>query len=119
VALIAGTSLLAAPTSAGRRPALRGETISIYCTGLGAVSNPPATGLAAAAADPFSVTTSTTTVTIGGLVAQVSFSGLAPGAVGLYQVNVQVPTGAPAGDAVPVTLTIGGATSNTVTIAVQ
>ena len=51
--------------------------------------------------------------------AQVSFSGLAPGAVGLYQVNVQVPVGAPAGDAVPVTLSIGGVDSNTVTIAVQ
>jgi uncharacterized protein (TIGR03437 family) len=58
-------------------------------------------------------------VTIGGIVAQVSFSGLAPGAVGLYQVNVQVPVGAPAGDAVPVTLSIGGVDSNTVTIAVQ
>src|SRR2546429_6288084 len=39
-----------------------------------------------------------------------SFSGLAPGSVGLYQVNVQVPTGAPAGDAVPVVLKIAGAT---------
>jgi len=52
-------------------------------------------------------------------VAQVSSSGLAPGAVGLYQVNVQVPLGAPAGDAVPVILSIGGIASNTVTIAVQ
>jgi len=39
--------------------------------------------------------------------------------VGLYQVNVQVPLGAPAGDAVPVILSIGGIASNTVTIAVQ
>jgi uncharacterized protein (TIGR03437 family) len=97
---------------------MRGEFISIYCTGLGAVSDQPATGLAAKA-DPLSVTTSTPTVTIGGIVAQVSFSGLAPGSVGLYQVNVQVPVGAPASDDVPVTLSIGGVTSNTVTIAVQ
>jgi uncharacterized protein (TIGR03437 family) len=51
--------------------------------------------------------------------AQVRFSGLAPDAVGLYQVDVQVPMGVPAGAAVPVILNIGGVTSNTVTIAVQ
>ena len=120
VVLVSGTRLLAAPSSAASgRPAVRGEYISIYCTGLGAVSNQPATGLAAAQSDPLSVTTSTPTVTIGGIVSPVSFSGLASGAVGLYQVNVQIPPGAAAGDAVPVTLTIGGVTSNTVTIAVQ
>jgi uncharacterized protein (TIGR03437 family) len=58
-------------------------------------------------------------MTIGGIAAPVSFSGLAPGAVGLYQVTVQVPVGAPAGVAVPIVLTIGGVVSNTVTIAVQ
>jgi len=45
-------------------------------------------------------------------------AGLAPGFVGLYQVNVLVPTGVGAGAAVPVVISIGGATSNTVTIAV-
>jgi uncharacterized protein (TIGR03437 family) len=49
----------------------------------------------------------------------VGFSGLAPNFFGLYQVNVEVPPGAPAGSAVPVVLTIGGVTSNSVTIAVQ
>jgi uncharacterized protein (TIGR03437 family) len=117
--VIAGTPLFAAPQSVpGSRPAHPGEFILIYCTGLGAVSNQPATGMATQAM-PVSVTIATPTVTIGGIVAQVSFSGLAPGAVGLYQVNVQVPVGAPAGDAVPVTLSIGGVDSNTVTIAVQ
>jgi uncharacterized protein (TIGR03437 family) len=49
----------------------------------------------------------------------VSFSGLAPGFVGLYQVNVLVPADVAAGSAVPVTISIGGATSNTATIVVQ
>jgi uncharacterized protein (TIGR03437 family) len=49
----------------------------------------------------------------------VQFSGLTPGDVGLYQVNAQVPAGSPKGAAVPVAISIGGATSNTVTIAVQ
>jgi uncharacterized protein (TIGR03437 family) len=117
--VIAGTPLFAAPQSVpGSRPAHPGEFITIYSTGLGAVSNQPATGMAAQAS-PLSGTIATPTVTIGGIVAQVSSSGLAPGAVGLYQVNVQVPAGAPAGDAVPVILSIGGIASNTVTIAVR
>jgi uncharacterized protein (TIGR03437 family) len=117
--LIAGTVLFAAPASVpGSQLASAGQSISIYCTGLGAVSNQPATGTAALSS-PLSSTPTTPTVTIGGLPALVSFSGLAPGTVGLYQVNVQVPAGTPSGSAVPVILSIGGVTSNTVTIAVQ
>src|ERR1035438_4876813 len=55
---------------------------------------------------------------IGGVPAQVLFSGLAPGFVSEYQVNVQVPAGVAAGNATPVVILIGGATSNTVTITV-
>jgi uncharacterized protein (TIGR03437 family) len=58
-------------------------------------------------------------VTIGGVQANVTFYGLAPGFVGLYQVNAQVPAGLPAGDAVPLVLTIGGQSSNTVTVAIS
>ena len=45
--------------------------------------------------------------------------GLAPGFIGLYQVNVQVPQGVAAGDAVPVVLSTGAIPSNTVTISVR
>jgi len=69
--------------------------------------------------NPLSTTPVTPSVTIGGVPAAVSFSGLAPGFLGLHQVNVQVPPDAPAGDAVLVSLAIGGTASNTVTIAVQ
>jgi uncharacterized protein (TIGR03437 family) len=100
------------------RPATRGEFITIFCTGLGDVSNRPQSG-AAALSDPLSHTTMTPVVTIGGVDALVTFSGLAPGFAGLYQVNVQVPSNAPSGTAVPLILTIGGVASNAVTIAVQ
>jgi uncharacterized protein (TIGR03437 family) len=96
----------------------RGEYLSIYCTGLGPVANQPVNG-AASPANPLSTTMNTPAVTIGGVAAPVSFSGLAPGFVALYQVNVQVPDNAPTGNEVSVVLTIGGATSNTVTVAVQ
>jgi uncharacterized protein (TIGR03437 family) len=100
-------------------PATAGSTIVlIYCTGLGAVSNQPATGAPAPDA-PLAWTTTLPTVTIGGAVATVLFSGLAPGFVGLYQVNALVPAGAISGAAVPVTISVGGAGSNTVTMAVR
>lgn len=103
-------------------PVSAGDTILIYCTGLGAVSNQPPTG-SPALSSPLSETTSTPTVNIGtalGTVAEsASFSGLAPDFVGLYQVNALVPASVTAGSAVPVTITMGGVTSNTVTIVVQ
>ncbi|MSO21401.1 MAG: hypothetical protein EXQ56_13285 [Acidobacteria bacterium] len=120
--LIANTPDLVAPVGAipGRtsRPANRGETITIFCTGLGPVSNRPASG-AAAPSGPLALTSTTPLATIGGAPATVSFSGLAPTFVGLYQVNVSVPVNSQVGGAVPVVLTIGGVASNTVTIAVQ
>jgi uncharacterized protein (TIGR03437 family) len=117
--LIAPTALLAGAADASSRPVMKGEYISIFCTGLGAVSNQPATGAAALGAPLLSITTTNPTVTIGGMAAVVTFSGLAPGFAGLYQVNALVPAGASAGGAVAVAITIGGITSNTVTIAVQ
>jgi uncharacterized protein (TIGR03437 family) len=44
---------------------------------------------------------------------------LAPGYIGLYQVDAILRPGTPTGDAVPVQLGLGGALSNIVTIAVQ
>ena len=81
------------------------------------MSPPGRTGNAAVSA-PLASTVTSPTVTIGGLPAGVSFSGLAPGSVGLYQVDVQIPGDAAPGDAVPVELTIGGVKSNTVTVAI-
>ena len=98
-------------------PATAGSTVLIYCTGLGPVTNQPPTG-SPAPRSPLSWS-GTPTVTIGGVPANVSFSGLAPGYVGLYQVNAQVPAGLAANGAVPVVLYMGGASSNTATIAVQ
>lgn len=100
-------------------PASAGSTyISIYCTGLGPVTNQPLTG-APALSDPLSWTTTVPTMTIGGAPASPSFYGLAPGYAGLYQVNVQVPAGSAKGNEVPLAIMIGGAASNTVTLAVQ
>ena len=98
-------------------PARPGEFISIFCTGLGPLTSPVADGNAAPYPPPETILTPE--VRVGGIVANVSFSGLAPGFVGLYQVNIQVPLAAPTGNAVPLVLTSGGVSSNIVTIAIQ
>ena len=120
--LIAATGEVAAPVGsipgAATRPAGRGEDISIFCTGLGDVVNRPASG-SKPAGNPLSTTVVSPTVTVDNLPAAVSFSGLAPCCVGLYQVNVRVPENTPVSDSVRVVLTIGGVTSNAVTIAVR
>lgn len=120
IAAIAGTAILAAPAgyAPGTRPARTGETLTLYCTGLGPVDNTPLTGFPTPP-DPLARTTAQPTVTIGGRSASVSFSGLAPGLTGVYQINVQVPSGAAAGDAVAISLSIGGVNSNAPTIAIQ
>jgi uncharacterized protein (TIGR03437 family) len=95
-------------------PATQGETVLIYCTGLGQVSSPPAAGTAANG----QTTVAVATVTMGGVSAVVSFSGLAPGFVGLYQVNAVVPSGVASGNQ-PVVISEGGSSSNSVLLPVQ
>ncbi len=95
-------------------PAKEGETVLIYCTGLGFVSPLPKDGVAATGQSTMELAA----VTIGGVKAPVSFSGLAPGYVGLYQINAQVPTGLAATNQ-PVNVTISGAISKTVLLPVQ
>lgn len=118
--LIANTAIIAAPSGSisgqQTQPVNRGDFISIFCTGLGDVTNRPLTG--APATGGSSVTLASATVTIGGITVPAIFSGLTT-FVGLYQVNVQVPDGTPPGNAVDLVVNIAGATSNHVTIAVQ
>src|SRR5207249_3277533 len=78
-----------------KNPAAPGEIISIYCTGLGAVNPPAATGVAPPMPPPHTVLP--VQVYIAGALAHVTYAGVAPGFAGLYQINAQVLVGTPAG----------------------
>ncbi|HXB66742.1 MAG TPA: hypothetical protein VNY05_00750 [Candidatus Acidoferrales bacterium] len=93
-------------------PAKPGDYIIAYLTGQGVVDNPVATGAPTPAA-PLSRPLAAVQAKIGGLPAQVSFAGLAPGFIGLLQVNLMIPD-VPAGD-LPLEVSIGGV-SATVTL---
>jgi uncharacterized protein (TIGR03437 family) len=93
-------------------PATIGDFIQIYVTGLGkatpngdpAGSPLPTGSLAPTDGKTIYQTVAVPAVTIGGVQASVSFSGLAPGFAGLYQVNTQVPAGAATGDDVTISV---------------
>jgi minor extracellular serine protease Vpr len=87
-------------------PAKRGGSIVIYANGLGPVSTPQSSGEPASSTQ-LVYTSATPTVTLGGGPTGPIFSGLTPGIVGLYQVNVSVPSGASTGTQ-PLRLSIGG-----------
>ena len=94
-----------------------GDVIQIYATGQGQVSNAPASG-EPAPSSPLATTPVNPVVLIGGRQADIAFSGLAPGFVGLWQINAVVPATIPAGDAVTLQVVYGNTASNTTTIAV-
>jgi uncharacterized protein (TIGR03437 family) len=70
-------------------PANPGSTIQLFLTGQGLVSNAPPDGQGVCAA--FS-TGPQPVVLIGGAIASVTYSGLAPCFIGLWQINAVIPT---------------------------
>jgi uncharacterized protein (TIGR03437 family) len=78
-------------------PAQIGETISVFVTGLGAVS-PTIVDGGAGPTDVLANAAGTITAYIGRVQATVGYAGLAPQLAGLYQINLTVPSGVTAGD---------------------
>jgi adhesin/invasin len=98
-------------------PAQAGTVILAYLTGSGPVSPPVKDGVPASD-KVLSFAQASTSATIGGQPATVSFAGLAPGYIGLVQMNIVVPTTLAAG-VYPLAITIDGQAANTATIAVK
>lgn len=97
-------------------PARRGDTLYVWCTGLGQTTPPLETGQIVAESP--ARRSEAVTATIGGSAATVSSSIAAAGIPGVYIVTLQVPANAAIGMQ-PLQLRIGGAASNTVMVPVQ
>ncbi len=98
-------------------PALRGTTVSLFVTGLGPTTPSLVTGQPGPL--PPATTVVRPTVGLNNIGVPVVFSGAAPGFIGLDQINFQIPANAPTGAAVKLNIGIGGAYSQSSTIAIQ
>ena len=97
------------------RPAAPGSTLQVFCTGLGPTDRSVATGVAAPST-PLVNATLPLGATIGNQTADISFAGLAPGLVGVFQVNMRVPVLPPG--AYPLIIRAGGASSNSASVTI-
>ncbi|MGA2270433.1 MAG: hypothetical protein ABSH44_18315 [Bryobacteraceae bacterium] len=104
-------------------PAQVGDTLTIYAIGLGTTYPAVGTNVPAPSSEPLARLTPTPVVNFGGTIfgtvsATPAYAGLTPTYVGLYQVNVTIPAGVPAG-LVAVRLAFPDSVSNSVQIAIQ
>jgi len=95
-------------------PADRGSRVTFFAAGLGAVSPAVPAGTAGTA-----TTLVMPRVFFDSYTAEVSYSGLDPGIAGRYQVTVRVPALLSPATNISVSMTIGGFSSNRVTIPVR
>jgi uncharacterized protein (TIGR03437 family) len=96
-------------------PAVRGETVSMYLTGLGPLTTPVADGFGATAVN-FAKTQ--LQVLVNGIPATVQYSGLSV-LPGLYQINFTVPAGLAFSGNIPVSILTPEAFHDQVSIAVR
>jgi uncharacterized protein (TIGR03437 family) len=88
-------------------PLHTGDSMTIYLTGMGATTPQVDAGLPAPTS-PLAQASIQPTVTLGGAGLNVGYAGLAPGEVGVYQINASVPSNAPQGLTVPLVISQGG-----------
>lgn len=119
---VTGAYSLNSPTN----PVYIGGTVVLYLTGAGNYdTGGGSTSLVTGELLPLTSTppvfAAPPVVTIGGVNASVTYAGAVPGSLlGLVQINAQVPTGASTGNASPISVAIGGATTQTgVTLALH
>jgi len=116
-----GSALTGIPS----HPVNPGDTIVIYAVGLGPTSTPVPTGTASPT-NPLATIPGTTQVCFGvetpfeqAPCATPLFTGLTPGFVGLYQINVTIPSGVKSGTSSMSLLLVDNVESDIVSLAVQ
>jgi uncharacterized protein (TIGR03437 family) len=93
-------------------PAVAGETLVVYMTGLGAVNASLSFG-EEAPANPPAATAISPQVTLGSMPVNVVYSELSPGFVGLYQVAVAMPATLPQGGSANLIVSAGSPSAST------
>ena len=91
-------------------PVHRGDMLVIYLTGMGQTNPVVITGMPSPG-NPLASALTPPTVQLGGQDLSVWYAGLSPGEVGVYQINVSVPSSAPQGLNIPLTINQGGTTA--------
>lgn len=92
-------------------PVHRNDVLLIFLTGMGLTSPAVPTGNPAPL-NPLAIALTAPTVSIGGVQLPLLYFGLAPGEVGVYQINAKVPANVPAGLSVPLTINQGSYSSS-------
>ncbi|MDQ2948669.1 MAG: hypothetical protein M3Y27_22480, partial [Acidobacteriota bacterium] len=92
-------------------PVHRGDVLVIYLTGLGQTSPAVPTGLPGPS-DPLASALTAPQVSIGGISLSLIYAGLAPGEVGVNQINVKVPSTVPLGLTVSLKINQGSASTS-------
>jgi uncharacterized protein (TIGR03437 family) len=87
------------------------DYLEIYLTGMGATAPVVAPGLPGPA-NPFAMVQTPPSVTLGGYPLVVTYAGLAPGEVGVYQIDAFVPFGVPQGMSVALDISQGGSSTS-------
>jgi uncharacterized protein (TIGR03437 family) len=99
-------------------PATAGDTLVVYCAGLGPVNQALIAG-SASPGDPPATTQDAVSLKLDGVDAAVSFAGLTPGFAGLYQVNAVVPSIASPTGQVALTIEVSGQVSSPAVITLR
>src|SRR5262249_44121179 len=96
-------------------PAVPGEIVTLYGTGCGVTTPAQITGQVPTIAAPLDTLP---TITVGGAAVFIMAGSILPGAAGVYQFTLQIPTAAADGDQ-PIVATQGGVGSAPTLITVQ
>ena len=97
-------------------PAARAEIVTLFATGEGETADGGVTGRLPEPGK-WPAPAGKVEVTVGGVPAELAFVGQV--AAGLLQLKLRIPSAAPEGGGVPVTLTVSGVQARTVTVALK
>jgi uncharacterized protein (TIGR03437 family) len=101
-----------------QHPAQPGDFLVIYVIGMGATNPVVPTGQPTPFTAPLSVPNVTPTLTIDGNTVPIAFAGMTPTAIGLFQINFQIPANVRLNTPLEVVVKQGNASSRVVTLTV-